>query len=104
MSLHAKLPPGATVSAAVDFGPVIRGQPGMVTGQTPGGWLPWRRATYFCTFLGCINVVATRRQIVPYDHGCSLRMLKDPLWFLHTRDAVASSNRGEPANLRRQSR
>jgi len=98
---QAILLPGAAVIAATDFGPVICGQLGIVTGRMPGRRLPWRRAAYACTFLGGISVAATRRQIIPHDHGHSRGMLEDPLWFLHTRGAVMRSNRSIAADLRR---
>lgn len=85
MPLFAILPPGTSVNATVDFGPIMRGQPGIITGRIPGTWLPWRRAVYVCAFLGGISVTATRSQIMRHQHGFSREMLEDPLWFLHGR-------------------
>ncbi len=85
MSLFAILPPGTAVNARADFGPIMRGQPGIVGGHVPGTWLPWRRTVYICTFLGGVSMTATRRQIMRHQHGFSGKVLEDPLWFLHTR-------------------
>ena len=85
MLARARLLPGTMVAAAIDFGPVIRGQLGMITACSRESWLRWRRTIYFCTFLGDIGVCASGRQLVAFDHGCSLRMLQDPLWFLRAR-------------------
>ncbi len=86
MSLFAMLPPGSAVIAKVDFGPIVRGQWGIVTGHRPGTWLPWRRTAYVCAFLGGISMTTTRSQIVRHEHGFTCDLLNDPLWFLHTRD------------------
>lgn len=91
---------GTTVVAADNFGPVIRGQLGMVTHCRQGTWLPWRRTTYDCTFLGGIHVTATRRQIIARHHGCNRQMLEDPWWFVHMRN-VAEESQSFGADLRR---
>jgi len=88
------------VIAAHNFGPIIRGQLGTIVSCIPGSWLPWRRTKYVCTFLGGINVIATGRQIMAHDHGCSGPMLEDPLWFLHIRNAPTDSG-NFAAELRR---
>jgi len=93
MQLSANLAPGAMVIAADNFGPIIRGQSGMIASCKPGSWLPWRRTKYVCTFLGGINAIATAGQIMVFDHGCSRAMLEDPLWFLHIRNAFADSSK-----------
>lgn len=99
MPLFARLPPGTAVAATDDFDPVIRGQCGIVTGCTPGGWLPWHRTVYACTFLGGINMTVTRSQIMRHEHGFSREKLADPLWFLHTRDLPTAACRA-PASRR----
>jgi len=103
MRFLATLSPGATVIAADYFGPIVRGQLGIVTGCRRGTWLPWQRTAYVCTFLGGISVTATRWQILAHDHDYSRQMVEDPYWFLHTRTVPAvSSNVG--SELRRPSR
>ncbi len=84
----APLPVGTRIIAARDFGPIIKGQPGIVTGRVRGRWL---RAAYACTFLGTIRVTAQRRRITACEHGYHSQMLEDPLWFMHTRQAVATA-------------
>jgi hypothetical protein len=81
----AALPIGTNIAAAVDFGPVIKGQWGIVTGHRTVSLLLRRRATYGCTFLGGMRVTAARAQITVVQHGRSLRALEDPFWFLHSR-------------------
>jgi hypothetical protein len=81
----ATLPVGTTVAAAMDFGPIVKGQWGIVTGRHAVSALPWRRAVYLCTFLGGLRVTASRAQIVAVRHGRSLQSLDDPFWFLHGR-------------------
>ena len=85
MGFLSALPPGKLVVATADFGPVLDGQPGIVVARQQGPRLPWRAATYVCTFLGGTTVTLSRRHIVPQDHGYSRLMLEDPWWFLHTR-------------------
>jgi hypothetical protein len=81
----AALPIGTTIAAAMDFGPIVEGQWGIVTGRQAVSVLPWRRAVYVCTFLGGLRVTAARAQIVALRHGRSLQSLDDPFWFLHSR-------------------
>lgn len=84
--MFAALPPGTTVIAAVDVGPVIRGQLGMIIAHHKGRGL-WRRRSYVCVFLGGIVLAVESRYVRQHDHGCSRAMLEDPLWFLHIRSA-----------------
>lgn len=85
MAFFAALPPGTTVIATEDFGPVICGQPGIVIGHAATGRRRWHRRTYVCTFLGGITVMAAPGTIAAQDHGCSRQMLEDEQWFFHTR-------------------
>jgi hypothetical protein len=78
------LPIGATIAAAVDFGPVIKGQCGIVTHHHTASLLLGRPAAYGCTFLGGVRVMASRAQITAVGHGHSLPALEDPFWFLHS--------------------
>ena len=84
MTLFSPMPIGTTVIASGNCGPIIEGQLGMVVGRCPRPFLPWRGRNYVCTFLGGITVAIPGRFILPYDHGYSLSMLADPLWFFHT--------------------
>jgi hypothetical protein len=84
LARFAALPIGTNIAAALDFGPVVQGQWGIVTHHQTGSLLPWRPATYRCTFLGGIRVVASRTQITAIRHGHSLLVLEDPFWFLHS--------------------
>ena len=79
------LPVGTNIAAAADFGPVIKGQWGIIIGRQASSTLLWRQTTYVCTFLGGVRVIATRAQIAAVQHGRSLRALEDPFWFLHSR-------------------
>jgi hypothetical protein len=58
MRFLATLSPGATVIAADYFGPIVRGQLGIVTGCRRGTWLPWQRTAYVCTFLGVLSQIS----------------------------------------------
>lgn len=82
------LPVGTNVIATADFGPVIRGQVGIITARTGPARFLQSRWTYACTFLGGIHVPALGSQITRYDHGICRGILEDPLWFLHTRGAA----------------
>ena len=62
MRFLATLSPEATVIAADYFGPIVRGQLGIVTGCRRGTWLPWQRTAYVCTFLG--GVMALPQPII----------------------------------------
>ena len=84
MRFITSLPVGTRVIAAKNFGPIIKGQLGIVTELTAGRRSFWRRSTYACTFLGGIKVTASRRHIRKRDHACTFHMLEDPLWFLRT--------------------
>ena len=84
LARFAALPIGTNIAAALDFGPVVQGQWGIVTHRQTGSLLPWRPATYGCTFLGGIRVMASRAQITAVRHGHSLRALEDPFWFPHS--------------------
>lgn len=83
MKCFAPLPIGTRVIAEKDFGPIIKGQFGIVTGLVRRGL--WRSPAYACTFLGGIKVTALGRHMTRHDHGCSCQMLEDPFWFLQTR-------------------
>jgi hypothetical protein len=84
LARFAALPIGTNIAAALDFGPVVQGQWGIVTHHQTGSLLPWRPATYGCTFLGGIRVMASRAQITEVRHGHNLSALEDPFWFLHS--------------------
>jgi hypothetical protein len=84
LARFAALPIGTNIAAALDFGPVVQGQWGIVTYHQTGSLLPSRTATYGCTFLGGIRVRASRAQITAVRHGHSLHALEDPFWFLHS--------------------
>jgi|HubBroStandDraft_2_1064218.scaffolds.fasta_scaffold369219_1 hypothetical protein len=96
----AALPIGANIAAALDFGPVVQGQWGIVTHRQTGSLLPWRPATYGCTFLGGIRVMASRAQITAVRHGHSLPALEDPFWFLHS-PGLADRPRSDEVEVRR---
>jgi hypothetical protein len=83
LARFAALPIGTNIAAAVDFGPVVKGQWGIVTGHQRTSALPWSRARYVCTFLGGMRVTASRAQIIVIPHGRSLLALEDPFWFVH---------------------
>jgi hypothetical protein len=85
MGFLTSLPVGTRVIAANDFGPIIKGQLGIVTELAVGRRGFWRGTAYACTFLGGIKVTAWSRHIREYGHTCTFQMLQDPLWFLHTR-------------------
>lgn len=89
MPLFRVLPPGTTVIARFSFGPVTRGQRGIVTAAGWGSWMPWRRPRYACTFLGGCRARASRFQIKPHEHGVSRNVLEDPWWFLTAGDVYA---------------
>jgi hypothetical protein len=96
----AALPIGANIAAALDFGPVVQGQWGIVTHRQTGSLLPWRPATYGCTFLGGIRVMASRAHITAVRHGHSLPALEDPFWFLHS-PGLADRPRSDEVEVRR---
>lgn len=95
MALFSILANGTRVIASADFGPIIKGQAGIIIARQRSRWRVWRRSAYVCTFLGGATVTATRQRIVPHDHGCPLEMLRDPFWFLETR--AQSATRGHDA-------
>ncbi len=84
MGLIRSLPAGTRVIATKNFGPIIRGQLGIVTELARVSRGFWKRTVYACTFLGGIKVTASRRFIRKYSHACSCQVIEDPLWFLHT--------------------
>jgi len=84
LARFAALPIGTTIAAAVDFGPVIEGQCGIVTHHHTAVLLLGRPAAYGCTFLGGVRVMASRAQITVVQHGHGLPALEDPVWFLHS--------------------
>jgi hypothetical protein len=84
LARFAALPIGTTIAAAVDFGPVVQGQLGIVTHHRTAFLLLGRPAAYGCTFLGGLRVMASRAQIIAVRHGHSLPALEDPFWFLHS--------------------
>jgi hypothetical protein len=84
LARFAALPIGTTIAAAVDFGPVIQGQLGIVTHHHTAFLLLARPAAYGCTFLGGVRVMASRAQITAVGHGHGLPALEDPFWFLHS--------------------
>lgn len=73
-------PIGTEIRATRDFGPVVGGQIGVVTGATRRTRFLWARR-YLCTFLGGIHVVTSARAIAPVRHGIAREILEDPLWF-----------------------
>ena len=80
----AALPIGTNIAAAMDFGPIVKGQWGIVTGHQRTSALPWCRTGYLCTFLGGMHVTASRAQFIAVRHGRSLLALEDPFWFLRS--------------------
>ncbi len=86
LARFATLPIGTNIAATVDFGPVVKGQWGIVTGHRAASLRSWRRTAYECTFLGGIRVTVSRAQIAAVRHGRSLLALEDPFWFLHSRE------------------
>ncbi len=88
MRFFASLPIGTRVIADRDFGPIIKGQLGIITDLVRSRRGLWRRAVHVCTFLGGIRVTARRTYIKEYDHGYSCELLEDPFWFLQTRQAA----------------
>lgn len=99
MPFFARMSPGTKVIAVADFGPIIRGQLGVVDSLSPWAWVPWERGVYVCTFLGGIKATAKTSKIVPYGHGADREMLEDPLWFLHL-DGVPKKDCRFAAGLR----
>jgi hypothetical protein len=95
MTRFAALPVGTTIAAAVDFGPVIKGQWGIVTGHRMGVGLKWWKPLYQCSFLGGIKVTASRSQLAAVQHGHSRRVLEDPFWFLNSRGLASCALRHE---------
>ena len=73
-------PVRAQVVATRDFGPVVKGQVGVITRVVRAPRLFWRRL-YICTFLGDISAVALSSEIRRFSHGVAIDVLKDPLWF-----------------------
>ena len=84
MGLMRSLPAGTRVVATKNFGPIIKGQLGIVTELARASRGFRKRTVYACTFLGGIKVTASRRFIRKYSHACSCQVIEDPLWFLHT--------------------
>jgi FAD/FMN-containing dehydrogenase len=78
------LPVGTRVIASKNFGPITKGQLGIVTELAVRRRRFWKRTAYACTFLRGIRVTASSRHIRRHDHACTSEMLEDPLWFLHT--------------------
>jgi len=76
----ACLPVRVQVVATRDFGPVVKGQVGVVIRVVRASRPFWRRL-YICTFLGDISAVALSSEIERFSHGVATDMLKDPLWF-----------------------
>jgi len=85
LARFAALPIGTNIVATVDFGPIVMGQWGIITGHQTASLRSWRCAAYECTFLGGMQVTASRAQIAVVRHGRSLLALEDPFWFLHSR-------------------
>ena len=75
------LPVGTQVVAVEDFGPIVRGQVGIVTAVVRASRLFWRRR-YICRFLGDMWAVASPDYIARFDHGLTIDLLGDRLWFL----------------------
>lgn len=92
VSRSANLSVGAQIMAARDFGPIVAGQFGMITGKAAKRhFLRWRtQYSCLCTFLGDIRVVALRTDIAHLDHGCSQKTTEDSLWFFHSHGAGGS--------------
>jgi hypothetical protein len=86
MGFMTSLAVGTRIIAARNFGPVIKGQLGIVTGLAKGRRGSWSSTIYACTFLGGARVIASGRHIRKHDHGCSWQVLENPLWFLSTRE------------------
>jgi hypothetical protein len=84
LARFSALPIGTNIAAAMDFGPIVKGQWGIVTGHQRTFALPWCRARYMCTFLGGMRVTASHTQIITVLHGRSLLALEDPFWFVHS--------------------
>ena len=84
MLRSTRLSVGSKVVAMRDFGPVVKGQLGIVTHVVRAHRLFWRRL-YICTFLGDVSAVAQPDEIERFDHGIKMDMLKDPLWFKSSR-------------------
>ncbi len=84
LARFSALPIGTNIAAAMDFGSVVKGQWGIVTGRQRTSALPLCPTTYVCTFLGDMRVTASRTQIIVIPHGRSLLALEDPFWFLHS--------------------
>ena len=71
---------GSQVVSTRDFGPVVKGQLGIVTRVVRAHRPFWRRL-YLCTFLGDISAVALSHEIGRLSHGIKIEVLKDPLRF-----------------------
>ncbi len=100
MKYFAPLPIGTRIIAARDFGPIIKGQFGIVTCLERCRRGLWLSTKYVCTFLGNIRVTAESRHITECDHGYSSKMLENPLWFLDTRQTASTAGQ-LPADVRR---
>lgn len=88
LSRFARLPIGTEIAAARDFGAIIEGQLGIITGHAKGARSLWWERQYVCTFLGDIRVVARTKDFARRTHGCSKDMLEDLRWFIHRDSAI----------------
>ena len=66
------LPVGTRVIAVTNVGPVLEGQPGVVTGSFEMGRFFWRRKFYMCTFFGNVKIAVRPKEVDAYDHGRTL--------------------------------
>jgi hypothetical protein len=82
--LHStRLRLGSQIVATRDFGPVVKGQLGIITHVVRTHRLFWRHL-YICTFLGDIFAVALSHEIERFSHGIQIEILKNPLWFTNS--------------------
>ena len=72
------MPIGTRVVAVRDFGPVMVGQPGIITGTSEESFLWMSRKVYLCTFADNVKIAARPKEIDDHDHGYSLDDLENP--------------------------
>lgn len=81
-----RLPLGTEIVATLDFGPIVRGQLGIITDVVSTTRGITSQMQYVGTFLGGMKATAKPAQIAPLRHGCTLALLREPLWFLQHRE------------------
>jgi hypothetical protein len=80
MASKLPLPIGTKVIAIKNFGPVLEGAPGIITGTADIPFLFWSRPVYLCTFAGNLKVAARPTEVDNFDHNRTLEDLAKE-WF-----------------------